>query len=78
MNHSIQIECGLLSFYYQNNDDPEPHNNICWYISELKKSTNNISHNWHMEIYEHDFASSVETVMNYHATSHGEPISVTN
>lgn len=77
MNHSIQIERGLLSFYYQNTDDPESHANIRWYVSELKNSINNTSGDWPREIYEHDFASSFETVMNYHATTHGGPASVT-
>ncbi|MDY0152477.1 MAG: NosD domain-containing protein [Candidatus Cloacimonas sp.] len=77
MNHSIQIERGLLSFYYQNTDDPESRDNIRWYVSALKNSANNTSGDWPREIYEHDFASSFETVMNYQATTHGGPASVT-
>ena len=73
MNHSIQIERGLLSFYYQNTDDPESQENIRWYVSALKNSAGY----WPREVYEHDFVSSFETVMNYQANTHGGPVSVT-
>lgn len=78
IDHSIQIERGLLSFYYQNTDDPESHDDIRWYVSALKNSDNNTSGGWPREIYEHDFASSFETVMNYQAASDGGPVSVTS
>jgi hypothetical protein len=73
MDHSMQIERGLLSFYYQNTDDPASHNDIRWYVKRLK----NKSGAWPREIFENDFASSFETVMNYQATTHGGPASVT-
>ena len=74
MDHSIQIERGLLSFYYQNTDDPTSQNDIRWYVNRLKDK----SGEWPREIYEHDFASSFETVMNYRSNIHQGPVSITS
>jgi len=74
MDHSIQIERGLLSFYYQNTDDPWTQNDIRWYVNELK----NKSGNWPREMWENDLVSSFEVVMNYQANSMGGPVPVTN
>jgi hypothetical protein len=59
-DHSIQIERGLLSFFFQNTDDQETRNNIRWYVNEL----NSKGGHWPREMYEHDLLSSFEVVMN--------------
>ena len=73
-DHSIQIERGLLSFYYNNTDDPMSQDNIRWYVNALQQ----VSGQWPREAYEHDLFSSFETVMNYCASSHEGPPSVTS
>ncbi len=74
-DNSIQIERGLLSFYYNNTDDPVSQDNIRWYVGELQSANNNTPPR---EAYEHDFFSSFETVMSYCASIHGGPTSVTS
>jgi hypothetical protein len=69
MDHSIQIERGLLSFYYQNTDDFASQDDIRWYVNRLEGN----SGAWPREIYEHDFATSFEVVMSYRDDSHEGP-----
>ena len=63
-NHSIQIERGLLAFYYQNEDESDLRENIRWYYKRLKE---NNSGAYPGEAWEHDFASSFMVVMSYRA-----------
>lgn len=65
-NHSIQIERGLLSFYYQNNDDfdADVRNSIRWYVHRLKAQNGD---EYPREAWENDFKSSFMVVMSYRA-----------
>ncbi len=65
-NHSVQIERGLLSFYYQNNDDldADVRNSIRWYVHRLKAQNGD---EYPMEAWENDFKSSFMVVMSYRA-----------
>jgi hypothetical protein len=73
MDHSIQIERGLLCFYYQT-EDQDTQDNIRWYVAALTSKAGSLPR----EAFEWDtLKSSFEVVMSYKDPTQQGPVSIT-